>query len=319
MAEWIGWCAPFLVSLLQIYQIEMIKCATCAIVHGNGWFVLHHLIGCKRFKWEKKKRVYTFKFGSIEKQTPIDQQANVVSLVLEHHRMIHFVLETSNGCRFAICILDGTRATWNSHTIILTAHNSDGAEKDTHISSQQLFSWVINRVRCAPCKYFVTSSESERWQWSIKVEKKTTSKRVIEQTRECEYHFQVSYSSNWMPIHDLFDRATESCHGIFHKYLLFIRFEIPQWKQTPKKRDKTPNRAQSKNDEVSFLMFRFCFVLFHFALFSGYKEAHFYPFIWAVIVFQQWRRKTKKQVSLNWKWTKCSLSSSFLFIGAGRA
>lgn len=73
-----------------------------------------------------------------------------------------------------------------------------------------------------------------------------------------------------MPIHDLFDRHI---FGIFHKCLLCCDLESRN-ESKPEKRDKTPNRAQSKNDEVTLyfslasfpldISFLFCVALFCF-------------------------------------------------------
>ena len=66
-----------------------------------------------------------------------------------------------------------------------------------YFSSQQLFSWLINRV-CAPIY-----------------------SQPIKAQSECEYHFRVSYSSNWMsrPIRPKSRRKTKRTY--------FRAFSIP--------------------------------------------------------------------------------------------
>lgn len=114
------------------------------------FFVLHHIIGCKRFEWEEKKRVYTFKFGSIKsKRQSISRQ----TWFRLFWNIIEWFISYSKFQMVAVLILF---VYWMGqepleiHTLSSSPHHSDGEEKDTHISSQQLFSWGINRARCAP-------------------------------------------------------------------------------------------------------------------------------------------------------------------------
>lgn len=216
-------------------------------------------------------------------------------------------------------VLDGTQKPLEIHTPIIIA-NSDGVDH-THISSQQLFCRsIINRVRlernsiqqlCSP-----RASESEIDSDQLKTKQKDGAERksrrmIMSSEQECEYHFGVSYSSNWMPIHDLFDQESYifSAFSInasslqwVHSLCLVFFFEIPQWKQPregERKRDKAPNRAQPKMMRwryFSFVSFTYIFDLFSFC-------ARFHPFIYleAVIVYIAMKRKMKKQVSFNWR------------------
>lgn len=189
-----GWCGPFFGFLIanSPNRNDRMRMRTrtqpFAAVHRNSWFVLHHIIGCKRFEWEKKKRVYTFKFGSIKSNA--NRSAN--------KRSLRACFGTSSNAKFPmVAVL--LFVYWMGqdpleiHTLHHRAHNLDGEEKDTHISSQQLFSWVINRVRCArelanrtnerantTCRH----SESERWQWSIGVAMNKTKMGASDRTNK---------------------------------------------------------------------------------------------------------------------------------------
>lgn len=212
--------------------------------------------------------------------------------------MIHFVFEISNGCCYYLYWMGQEPLEIHTQS---SSHNLDGEEKkrkkNTHISSQQLFSWVINRVRCAQ------TGKYTQWEWDDDSDQlKTKIEGEWSNKQECEYHFQVSYSSNWMPIHDLFDQSYIFSAFSINASSLHLIWKHRKWKKT---KDKGTESCTAQNDELTLFLALFplgiFFVLFYFALFLATKKRVFIHLFGLSSYSSTVKRKMKKQVSFNWK------------------